>query len=42
METKSEVYHIYFNPEIRLVIMKWDDYSASEQFKQGFELMLNT
>jgi hypothetical protein len=42
METKNEVYHIYFEKESDTVIMEWDGYATSEQFKAGTELMLNT
>lgn len=42
METSNEVYNIYFDEEIGSVVMEWDGYATSEQFKQGTELMLNT
>ena len=42
MQTSNEVYHIYFDSDIDVVVMDWDGYATSEQFKQGTELMLNT
>ncbi|HMF70279.1 MAG TPA: hypothetical protein VK616_02330 [Flavitalea sp.] len=42
MESNTEVYNIYFDPEINAVVMEWDGYATSSQFKEGTELMLNT
>src|SRR5258707_11475709 len=42
MEVNTEIYNIYFNEEINSVVMEWDGYATSEQFKEGTELMLNT
>jgi hypothetical protein len=42
MEANTEIYNIYFDPEINAVVMEWDGYATSKQFKQGTELMLNT
>ena len=42
METIPEVYTIYFDNEIDSVVMEWDGYATSAQFKEGTELMLNT
>lgn len=42
METTSQVYNIYFDEETGCVVMEWDGYATSEQFKEGTELMLNT
>jgi hypothetical protein len=42
MITSSEVYNIYFDEEMQSVVMEWDGYATSEQFKAGTELMLNT
>jgi ribonuclease HII len=42
METTAGVYNIYFNEEINTVVMEWDGYATSDQFKEGTELMLNT
>jgi hypothetical protein len=41
MQTANDVYHIYFDPKISSIVMEWDGYATSEQFKQGTELMLN-
>ncbi len=41
METNTEIYNIYFDAEINAVVMEWDGYATSKQFKQGTELMLN-
>ena len=41
METNTEIYNIYFDEEINAVVMEWNGYATSKQFKQGTELMLN-
>ena len=41
MEAKKEIYNIYFDKELNCVVMEWDGYATSKQFKQGTELMLN-
>ena len=41
MEANTEIYNIYFDKEINAVVMEWDGYASSKQFKQGTELMLN-
>ena len=41
MEAKTEIYNIYFDKDINAVVMEWDGYATSKQFKQGTELMLN-
>ena len=42
MQTNTEIYNIYFDEEINTVVMEWDGYATSSQFKEGTELMLNT
>jgi hypothetical protein len=42
METRTETYNIYFDENINAVVMEWDGYATSSQFKEGTELMLNT
>jgi hypothetical protein len=42
MEANTEIYNIYFDKEIDAVVMEWDGYATSTQFKEGTELMLNT
>lgn len=42
MKTSAEIYNIYFDDEINSVVMEWDGYATSVQFKEGTELMLNT
>ena len=42
METTTDIYNIYFDKEINSVVMEWDGYATSNQFKEGTELMLNT
>ena len=42
MEANTEIYNIYFDKELNCVVMEWDGYATSKQFKQGTELMLNT
>lgn len=41
METKPETYNIYFDKELDSVVMKWEGYATSAQFREGTELMLN-
>jgi len=42
MEANTETYNIYFDEAMNAVVMEWDGYATSKQFKQGTELMLNT
>ena len=42
MEANTEIYNIYFDKDLDCVVMDWDGYATSKQFKQGTELMLNT
>jgi hypothetical protein len=42
METQEKIYHIYFDPELNSVVMEWDGYATSRQFRDGTELMLDT
>lgn len=41
MEANTEVYNIYFDADINAVVMEWDGYATSQQFREGTELMLN-
>src|SRR5215212_4919048 len=42
METVTKNYNVYFDEKINSVVMEWDGYATSTQFKEGTELMLNT
>ena len=42
MEANTEIYNIYFDKDLDCVVMDWDGYATSKQFKQGTELMLKT
>ena len=42
MQANPEVYSIYFDEELGAVVMEWDGYATSQQFREGTELMLNT
>ncbi len=42
MEVATKTYDIYFDSEVNSVIMEWDGYSTSSEFREGTELMLNT
>jgi ribonuclease HII len=42
MEANTQTYHIYFDGEIKAVVMEWNGYATSTEFKEGTELMLNT
>ncbi|HSZ72688.1 MAG TPA: STAS/SEC14 domain-containing protein [Cytophagaceae bacterium] len=41
MKTNTDSYSIYFDEELKAVIMEWDGYSTSNQFREGTEFMLN-
>ena len=41
MEASTEIYNIYYDEDINAVVMEWNGYATSKQFKQGTELMLN-
>lgn len=42
MEATSATYNIYFDNDLGYVIMEWNGYATSNEFKEGTELMLNT
>jgi hypothetical protein len=42
MLTSSATYEVFYDEQIAAVIMNWNGYATSEQFKEGTELMLNT
>ena len=42
METNTGIYNIYFNTDLNTVVMEWNGYATSGQFREGTELMLNT
>lgn len=42
METSTKIYNIFFDQKINSVVMEWNGYATSKQFKEGTELMLNT
>jgi hypothetical protein len=42
MALNTEVYNIYFDAVTDCVVMEWNGYATSAQFKEGTELMLNT
>lgn len=42
METSIKIYNIFYDQEINSVVMEWNGYATSKQFKEGTELMLNT
>jgi hypothetical protein len=37
----NKIYNIYFEAESGFVVMDWDGYATSDQFKEGTETMLN-
>lgn len=41
METNAAIYNIYFEEALNVVVMEWDGYATSNQFREGTELMLN-
>lgn len=40
-ETESNVYNIYPDVEGRMIVMDWEGYATSAQFREGTETMLN-
>ena len=42
MHMAQQTYNIYFDKDINAVVMEWDGYATSAQFKEGTELMLQT
>lgn len=42
METATDIYNIRFEKDLNSVIMEWNGYANSTQFREGTELMLNT
>ena len=42
MEANAKIYNIYFDEAANFVVMEWDGYATSNQFREGTELMLNT
>jgi hypothetical protein len=41
MKIETRVYHIYFDTESNCVVMEWNGYATSRQFREGTELMLD-
>lgn len=37
----DQIYNIYYEKDSQLVVMDWDGYATSEQFREGTETMLN-
>jgi len=42
MKTTVDVYNIFFDANLNAVVMEWNGYATSGQFREGTELMLNT
>jgi len=42
MKTTEDIYNIYFDAGLETVIMEWNGYATTNQFREGTELMLNT
>jgi hypothetical protein len=42
MSEQRSVYRIYYEPSDGWVVMDWDGYATSAQFREGTELMLKT
>jgi hypothetical protein len=38
----EKIYDIYYDPEKNWVVMQWEGYANSAQFREGTELMLKT
>jgi hypothetical protein len=41
MKTAANTYDIHFDENLEAVIMEWNGYATSSQFREGSELMLN-
>lgn len=41
MNASMDIYNIYYDQDLDSVVMIWNGYSTSEQFREGTELMLN-
>jgi hypothetical protein len=41
METENKIYNIYPDKTSGIIIMDWEGYATSEQFREGTETMLN-
>lgn len=41
MSSAQKTYHIYFDEAHQIVVMEWNGYATTEQFREGTELMLN-
>lgn len=39
---ETAIYNVHFDKSINAVIMEWNGYANSAQFREGTELMLNT
>jgi len=42
MVTQPATHEVFYDTTIDAVVMNWNGYATSEQFKEGTELMLNT
>lgn len=42
MEANSIIYNVFFDQDFDGVVMEWEGYATSTQFKEGTELMLST
>lgn len=42
MESTAEIYNIYFNKGLNAIVMEWNGYATSMEFREGTELMLDT
>lgn len=42
MEMQTTVYSVYYDELLKYVVMQWQGYAKSDEFREGTELMLNT
>lgn len=42
MEMQATVYNVYYDELLKCVVMQWQGYATSNEFREGTELMLNT
>ncbi len=41
MMEATKVFNVFYDSDLDAVVMEWNGYSTSQQFRQGTELMLN-
>jgi len=42
VNSTTGIYHVYFDDDLQAIVMEWNGYATSNEFREGTELMLNT